>query len=69
MATREFMLQRICVFAGKDINPDDDADVIEMLKVKFNIMLPQRPSLNDALASSTSDHDIVELLINYRSMK
>jgi DNA polymerase I-like protein with 3'-5' exonuclease and polymerase domains len=68
MVNKEFLLQRICVYAGREIDPCADKDVEKMLLTKFNIRLPQRSSMNDALASTISDHEILSLLIEYRTM-
>ncbi|MDH2432556.1 hypothetical protein QCD60_08255 [Pokkaliibacter sp. MBI-7] len=66
---KAFILQRITIFAGKAIDPNADAQVQELLKNKFDILLPQRRSLNESLAASMSDHDIVGLILKYRTMK
>ena len=68
MADKDFIHQRICVFAGKDIDPDSDAQVEEVLRSKFYISLPQRRSLNESLASTASDHEIINLILEYRTM-
>ncbi|MGB3620583.1 hypothetical protein FT643_14660 [Ketobacter sp. MCCC 1A13808] len=68
MADKDFIHQRICVFAGKDIDPDSDAQVEEVLRSKFDISLPQRRSLNESLASTASDHEIINLILEYRTM-
>jgi DNA polymerase I-like protein with 3'-5' exonuclease and polymerase domains len=68
MANKEFMLQRICSYTDKDFDPNDDEQVAKMLHAKFNIRLPQRASFNDSLKSSTSDHEIINLILQYRSM-
>ena len=67
MADKKFILQRICIFAGKPIDPLSDQQVTEVLHNKFEIMLPQRRSMDESLAAVTSDHDIVKLIIQYRS--
>jgi hypothetical protein len=69
MTDKSFILQRICNYAGKDINPDDDAEVTDVLKRKFNILLPQRRNLNDSLHSVASDHEIITLIKQYRSVQ
>ncbi len=61
------MLQRICIFAGKEIDPMVDAEVETLLRDKFNVQLPQRRSLDDSLASVASDLEIVELILQYRT--
>lgn len=67
MATKEFISQRINVYAGREIDPDSDKDVQEMLRTKFNIHLPQRQTMNESLGAAISDHDIIRLILQYRS--
>lgn len=67
MSNKDFIRQRICVFAGTDIDPAEDEQVKDILKNKLNIMLPQRQTLDAALAATISTHEIIELLIQYRS--
>lgn len=69
MIDKPFILQRICAYVGREINPDNDAEVTEVLKRKFNIFLPQRRNLNDSLTSVASDHEIITLLRQYRSVQ
>lgn len=66
---KSFVLQRISAYVGREINPDNDAEVTDVLKKKFNILLPQRRSLDDSLTSSASDHEIIDLLKQYRSVQ
>ncbi len=68
MANKDFILQRIRIFAGLEIDPNIDEQVDEVLKDKFEIMLPQRRTMNESLAASTSDHEILELILKYREM-
>jgi DNA polymerase I-like protein with 3'-5' exonuclease and polymerase domains len=68
MNNMELMHKRICNFSGKDIDPNSDAQVEDILRNKFNIHLPQRKSLNDSLKSAASDHEIIGLILNYRTM-
>ena len=68
MATKAFILQRICIYAGREVDPNSDEQVVEILRNKFNILLPQRRSMNESLAAVTSDHEIIGLIIKYRSM-
>ena len=68
MANKEFIYQRIEVYAGKEFDPTVDEQVEDVLRSKFNIHLPQRPTMNDSLASATSDHEIIALIIKYRTM-
>lgn len=65
---KEFVRQRIAIFCGTDIDPSIDSQVAEILPRKFNIALPQRASLDDALEASISDHEIISLIIKYRSL-
>jgi DNA polymerase I-like protein with 3'-5' exonuclease and polymerase domains len=67
MANKEFIYQRIRVYVGKDFDPAIDGEVESILRSKFNIHLPQRTSLNDSLASTKSDHEIVGLILQYRT--
>ena len=64
---KEFIKQRISVFAGIDIDPDIDTQVIDVLRRKFNIYLPQRPTLNESLDAAISDHEIISLITEYRT--
>ena len=68
MVSKEFIHRRICIYAGKEFDPTIDEHVEEVLRSKFNIHLPQRPSLNKSLASATSDHEIIGLILQYRTM-
>lgn len=67
MTSKEFISQRINIYAGKNIDPNADKEVEEMLRNKFNIYLPQRPSMNESLSAVNNDHEIISLLIQYRS--
>lgn len=67
MASKEFLLQRICIYAGGEIDPDCDKQVEEMLRRKFNIFLPQRSSMNDSLVAANSDHEILDIILQYRN--
>ncbi len=68
MTTKAFTLQRICNFAGKEFDPGSDQQVNEVLRNKFNISLPQRRTMNDAMEAVCSDHDIIALILQYRTM-
>lgn len=68
MAKKEFIYQRICNYAGQEFDPTVDRKVQEILRSKFNIHLPQRPTLNDSLASAISDHEIIGLILEYRTL-
>ncbi len=69
MASKAFNLQRICIYAGKEFDPNSDDQVKEVLQNKFNILLPQRQSMNEALEAVASDHEIIDLIVKYRSMR
>lgn len=68
MNSKLFVHQRICIYAGEDIDPNSDLQVREILKTKFRIFLPQRRSMNESLDALASDHEIIGLLKKYRSM-
>lgn len=68
MSNKEFVLNRICIFAGKTIDPCSDEQVTDVLRSQFDIRLPQRRSLEESLVSAKSDHDIIELILKYRAM-
>lgn len=63
---KEFVKQRIAIFCGMDIDPSIDSQVTDILQRKFNISLPQRASLDEALEAAISDHEIISLIIKYR---
>ncbi|OUS29041.1 hypothetical protein A9Q99_10550 [Gammaproteobacteria bacterium 45_16_T64] len=69
MASKDFILQRIHIYAGKEIDPNVDDQVVAMLKERFEISLPQRRSMAESLEDAISDHEIVNLIAQYRSMK
>jgi len=64
---KDFVLQRICNFAGQEFDPNSDAQVEEVLRRKLNIRLPQRRSLNDSLSAAASNHEIISLILQYRA--
>ncbi len=68
MANKAFILQRICIFAGTDVDPGSDEQVKKLLQNKFNILLPQRRSMEESLEAVASDHEIIDLIMKYRSM-
>ena len=67
-ASKDYIHQRICIFAGQTFDPDSDAEVEAVLRRKFDIRLPQRRNMNESLASTKSDHEIIELILKYRAM-
>ena len=68
MANKDFINQRIRIFVGKEFDPGVDDQVVEVLRSKFNIHLPQRQSLNESLESAISDHEIISLILQYRTL-
>jgi DNA polymerase I-like protein with 3'-5' exonuclease and polymerase domains len=68
LSSKEFIHKRICIFAGQTIDPNSDVQVKDLLRCKFNIRLPQRQSMNESLRSCKSDHEIIGLILKYRSM-
>ncbi|GAA0832959.1 MULTISPECIES: hypothetical protein [Marinomonas] len=68
MTDKHFIFQRIQNFAGEGFDPTADDQVATMLRSKFNIYLPQRTSIDKSLESTSSDHEIINLIIQYRTM-
>ena len=68
MSNKEFILQRICIYAGKSFDPFIDEQVFQVLRSKFNIHLPQRATMEASLESAISDHEILDLILKYRTM-
>lgn len=67
MMNKEFVSRRINIYAGREVDPDSDKDVQEMLRSKFNIHLPQRQTMNESLSAAINDHEILRLILQYRS--
>jgi len=68
MQNKAFILQRICIYAGKQIDPNSDIQVKEVLNSVLGIKLPQRRTLNESLAIANNEHDIIGLLMKYRNV-
>jgi DNA polymerase I-like protein with 3'-5' exonuclease and polymerase domains len=68
MSNKEFIHQRICNFAGKDFDPSIDEEVSQILRSELNIHLPQRTSMEESLKATISDHEIIDLILQYRSL-
>ncbi|WP_372739957.1 hypothetical protein [Neptunomonas sp.] len=68
MTNKAFILQRICIFAGREFDPDSDEQVVEVLRDKFNLSLPQRRSMDDSLSALASDHEVIKLILEYRAL-
>ncbi|NMT64770.1 hypothetical protein DIT72_12070 [Marinobacter orientalis] len=69
MANKDFIIQRIYIYAGREFDPIVDKQVVEVLRSKFDIHLPQRASVNQSLASAISDHEIIRLILQYRTIE
>ena len=67
MADKNYIKQRINIFANKPIDPNSDLQVKSAL-LGLNIRLPQKNNLNDSLSASNDKHEIVRLIIQYRNM-
>jgi DNA polymerase I-like protein with 3'-5' exonuclease and polymerase domains len=67
MADRNFIKQRIDIFAGKPINPNSDIQVKEAL-YNLDIKLPQKNLLDDALIAANNSHEIIRLILQYRKL-
>ena len=68
MANKEFISRRINIYAGREIDLDSDKEIQEMLRTKFNIHLPQRQTMNESLGAAINDHEILSLILQYRSL-
>ncbi len=62
-----FILQRINIFAGREVDPFSDDQVEALLRNRFNILLPQRRTLNESLVAVKGKHEIVDLILQYRT--
>ena len=67
MVDKNYIKQRIDIFANKPIDPNSDLQVKSAL-LGLNIKLPQKNNLNDSLNASNDKHEIVSLIIQYRKM-
>ena len=67
LSNKEFIRERICIYAGKDVDPMSDEQVRDTLKTKFDISLPQRSTLNNSLSATNNEHEIIGLILQYRS--
>ncbi|MEL0612744.1 hypothetical protein [Marinomonas arenicola] len=68
MTDKHFIFQRIQNYAGEGFDPTADDQIAAMLQSKFNIYLPQRTSIDKSLESTSSDHEIINLIIQYRTL-
>jgi DNA polymerase I-like protein with 3'-5' exonuclease and polymerase domains len=67
LSNKEFILKRIYIYAGGEIDVTSDAQVSDLLKAKFNLSLPQRQTFNESLRTTNSEHEIISLILQYRS--
>ena len=67
MADKNFIKQRIDIFAKKTIDPNSDLQVKDAPS-GLNIKLPQKNNLDDSLNASNDEHEIVRLIIQYRKL-
>ncbi|RYY02171.1 MAG: hypothetical protein EOO53_14140 [Gammaproteobacteria bacterium] len=67
MSNKEFIKERIRIYAGKDVDPMSDEQVRDILKTNFNVLLPQRPTLNKSLSETNNEHEIISLILQYRT--
>ena len=68
MTDKAFILQRICIFAGKQIDPNSDLQVKDVFNNVLGIKLPQRRTLNESLAAANNEHEIIGLIEKYRNI-
>jgi len=67
MANKNYIQQRINIFANTPVNPNSDLQVKSAL-LGLNIKLPQKTNLDDSLNACNDEHEIVQLIIQYRKM-
>ena len=68
MTDKAFILQRICIYAGKQIDPNSDLQVKDVFNNVLGIKLPQRRTLNESLADVNDEHEIIGLIKKYRNI-
>jgi len=68
VADKAFILQRICIYAGKQIDPNSDLQVKDVFNNVLGIKLPQRRTLNESLAAANNEHEIIGLIEKYRNI-
>ncbi len=62
-------VSKLSKYSGIFLENTSKASIIKILKNDFGIILPQKRSLIDSLKASNSDHELIELLIDYLTMK
>ena len=68
MSNKEFIYQRLYIYTGVNFDPSIDEEVSGILRSKFDIHLPQRTSMEESLRATKSDHEIIELILQYRAI-
>jgi hypothetical protein len=68
VADKAFILQRICIYAGKQIDPNSDLQVKDVFNNVLDIKLPQRRTLNESLEYANNEHEIIDLIQKYRNI-
>ncbi len=61
MVDKSYILQRICIYAGKQIDPNSDLQVKDVFYNVLGIKLPQRRTLNESLAAANEEHEIIDI--------
>jgi hypothetical protein len=65
---KAFILQRICIYAGKQIDPNSDLQVKDVFNNVLGIKLPQRRTLNESLEAANHEHEIIGLITKNRNI-
>jgi len=68
MASKSFILQRICIYAGTTFDPDVDFKAREVLRDTCNISLPQRRSLEESMMTLAIRPEIIGPIMQYRAL-
>lgn len=68
MTDKVFILQRICIYAGRQVDPNSDPQVKDVINNVLGIKLPQRRTLNESLAATNDEHEIIGLIKKYRNI-
>ena len=62
---KNYLKQRIAIFAKQPIDPNSDLQVKSAL-LGLDIKLPQKRDFNDALNACNDEHEFVRLIKQYR---
>jgi len=63
------IVDKVYAFLGQDIRIMSDEQIKTALREALNIFLPQRPTLLEALSDSASEHEILDLIKEFRNEK